>query len=76
MITIQHDVLVNVQNGVVIVALIVVVVVVSMIAVVVAVLMIVVVQRIVAELTHLLDEKMLYHIEHGLLKMDDVFVIV
>lgn len=67
MITIQHDVLVNVQNGVVIVALIVVVVVVSMI---------VVVQRIVAELTHLLDEKMLYHIEHGLLKMDDVFVIV
>jgi hypothetical protein len=67
-------VLVDVQIGVAIVELIVLVVIVLLIVVVV--LMIVVVQQIVVEQIHLQEEKMLFHIEHELLKTDDVYDIV
>jgi hypothetical protein len=72
MIIIPHVMLVDVQIGVVVV----VVVVVELIVLVVIVLMIVVEQQIVVEQIHLLEEKMLFHIEHVLQKMDDVFDIV
>jgi hypothetical protein len=60
-------VLVDVQIGVVIVELIVLVVI---------VLMIVVEQQIVVEQIHLQEEKMLFHIDQELQKMDGVFDIV